>query len=153
MSLQHNIRLAISDKFFDSYSRLPRNAQNKVSEFINRFRQNPASPSLNYEVIRDSRDKNLRSVRVDQAHRAIVLKPDEGNVYVLLWVDKHDDAYNWAKRQVCVVNQVSGALQVVDVADAEQVTQQIAQRGESEKSQKGTGRFEAFSNDELMCLL
>ena len=152
MSLQHNIRLAISDKFFDSYSRLPRNAQNKVSEFINRFRQNPASPGLNYEVIRDSRDKNLRSVRVDQAHRAIVLKPDEGNVYVLLWVDKHDDAYNWAKRQVCVVNQVSGALQVVDVADAEQVTQQIAQRGESEKSQKGTGRFEAFSNDELMCL-
>ncbi|OUC15159.1 MAG: DNA helicase [Alkalinema sp. CACIAM 70d] len=153
MSLQANIRLAISDKFFDSYSRLPKNAQNKVSEFINRFRQNPTSPGLNYEVIRDSRDKNLRSVRVDQGHRAIVLKPQEGNVYVLLWVDKHDDAYSWAKRQVCVVNQISGALQIIDASEVEIATQQIAaQVSPQVAAQPESGRFHKFSDDELMRL-
>src|SRR4028119_1591583 len=117
MTLQNTFRLAISDEFFDAYSRLPRNAQGKVSEFINRFRQDPTRPGLNYESIQDSRDKHMKSVRVDQAHRAIVLKPDSGNVYILLWIAKHDDAYTWARRKVCRVNEVSGALQIIDVED------------------------------------
>ena len=48
MTLQNKFRLAISDEFFDAYSLLPRNAQGKVSEFINRFRQDPTRPGLNY---------------------------------------------------------------------------------------------------------
>ena len=119
MALQNTFRLAISDDFFDAYSRLPRNAQGKVSEFINRFRQDPTRPGLNYESIHDSRDKGMKSVRVDQAHRAIVLKPDSGNVYILLWVDKHDEAYTWARRKVCRINEVSGALQIIDIEDVE----------------------------------
>jgi len=48
-----------------------------------------------------------------------VRAPDEGDTYVLLWIDKHDDAYQWARRRTCHVNRVSGALQVVDVEAAE----------------------------------
>ncbi|MDB9341296.1 MULTISPECIES: hypothetical protein [Cyanophyceae] len=71
MSLQHSIRLAIADDFFDQYSQLPRKIQGKVSEFINRFRQDPTRPGLNYESIRDSRDKRLKSIRIDLEYRAI----------------------------------------------------------------------------------
>jgi mRNA-degrading endonuclease RelE of RelBE toxin-antitoxin system len=117
MELKHKVRIAISDKFFDAFSKLPKNAQNKMSEFLNRFRQNPTSPGLNYEKVTNARDKHLKSVRIDQAHRAILLTPESGDVCVLLWVDKHDDAYAWAARQICEVNQISGALQVVDVAN------------------------------------
>ena len=39
----------------------------------------------------------------------------------MLWIDKHDDAYQWARRRTCHVNRVSGALQVVDVEAAELV--------------------------------
>ncbi|MGK7913150.1 MAG: UvrD-helicase domain-containing protein [Synechococcus sp.] len=127
MALKHDIRLAISDDFLDSFSQLPRNAQSKVSEFINRFKQDPTRPGLNYESIRNGRDKRLKSVRVDQAHRAIVLKPDEGNVYILLWVDKHDEAYDWAKRKLCQVNRVSGALQIIDVEEADRATEELTQ--------------------------
>ncbi|MGQ4650337.1 UvrD-helicase domain-containing protein [Lyngbya aestuarii] len=148
MSLQHSIRLAISDDFFDAYSQLPRKAQNKVSEFINRFRQDPTRPGLNYESIRDSRDKRLKSVRVDREHRAIVLKPDSGNVYLLLWVDKHDDAYQWAKRKVCRVNEVSGALQIIDVKEVEETTEKISQG----KTEQQTGRFHAIEDKDLMRL-
>ena len=45
---------------------------------------------------------------------------ETGNAYVLLWVDKHDDAYQWARRRTCHINRVSGALQVVDVESAEE---------------------------------
>lgn len=45
MALQNTFRLAISDEFFDAYSRLPRNTQEKVSKFINLFRQDPTSPA------------------------------------------------------------------------------------------------------------
>jgi superfamily I DNA/RNA helicase len=147
MTLQNKFRLAISDEFFDAYSRLPRNAQGKVSEFINRFRQDPTRPGLNYESIHDSRDKRMKSVRVDQAHRAIVLKPDSGNVYILLWVDKHDDAYTWARRKVCRVNEVSGALQIIDVEDAEATTERLSQ----EKTEQ-PGRFDHIKDKHLMQL-
>jgi superfamily I DNA/RNA helicase/mRNA-degrading endonuclease RelE of RelBE toxin-antitoxin system len=147
MTLQNTFRLAISDEFFDAYSRLPRNAQSKVSEFINRFRQDPTRPGLNYESIQDSRDKRMKSVRVDQAHRAIVLKPDSGNVYILLWIAKHDDAYTWARRKVCRVNEVSGALQIIDVEDVEATTEQLSQ----EKTQQ-PGRFDQIADRQLMQL-
>jgi hypothetical protein len=147
MTLQNTFRLAISDEFFDAYSRLPRNAQGKVSEFINRFRQDPTRPGLNYESIQDSRDKRMKSVRVDQAHRAIVLKPDSGNVYILLWIAKHDDAYTWARRKVCRVNEVSGALQIIDVEDVEATTEQLSQ----EKTQQ-PGRFDQIADRQLMQL-
>lgn len=147
MTLQNTFRLAISDEFFDAYSRLPRNAQGKVSEFINRFRQDPTRAGLNYESIQDSRDKRMKSVRVDQAHRAIVLKPDSGNVYILLWIAKHDDAYTWARRKVCRVNEVSGALQIIDVEDVEATTEQLSQ----EKTQQ-PGRFDQIADRELMQL-
>jgi superfamily I DNA/RNA helicase len=147
MTLQNTFRLAISDEFFDAYSRLPRNAQGKVSEFINRFRQDPTRSGLNYESIQDSRDKHMKSVRVDQAHRAIVLKPDSGNVYILLWIAKHDDAYTWARRKVCRVNEVSGALQIIDVEDVEATTEQLSQ----EKTQQ-PGRFDQIADRQLMQL-
>ncbi len=150
MALQNTFRLAISDDFFDAYSRLPRNAQGKVSELINRFRQDPTRPGLNYESIHDSRDKHMKSVRVDLAYRAIVLKPDSGNVYILLWVDKHDDAYTWARRKVCRINEVSGALQIIDVEDVEATTERL-ERINQEKAQQ-PGRFDFVKDKQLMQL-
>lgn len=148
MTLQQNFRLAISDEFFDAYSHLPRKAQGKISEFINRFRQDPTRPGLNYESIQGSKDKKMKSVRVDQAHRAIVLKPDTGNVYVLLWVDKHDDAYSWAKRRTCVVNEISGALQIVDIEDAAATAAELNQKNQGNSSD----RFVDIKDKHLMQL-
>jgi hypothetical protein len=102
--LENQLRLAISDEFFDAYSRLPKKAQGKMSEVINRFKQAPARSGLNYETIHNSRDKRMRSIRIDEAHRAIILKPDTGNTYILLWADKHDEAYQWATRKRCIIN-------------------------------------------------
>lgn len=147
-TLQQTFRLAISDEFFDAYSRVPRNIQERISKFINLFRQNPTSPGINYESIRNSRNKSMRSVRIDQTYRAILLKPERGNVYILLWVDHHDKAYEWAQRKTCIVNEASGALQIIDVEQAEATTAQLAQKNTANEP----GRFADIKDKHLMRL-
>jgi len=79
---------------------LPQTQQKKTREFIERFHENPASPAIHYEPMRDMRDARVHTARVDLAYRAVVLHPDQGDVYVLVWVDHHDEAMDWARRKV-----------------------------------------------------
>jgi mRNA-degrading endonuclease RelE of RelBE toxin-antitoxin system len=116
---ESRLTVAVSNDFFKALNALPEKSRGKVATFISKFRDNPRSPGLNYERIEGGKDAFIRSLRVDQDIRCIVRAPEEGNSYVLLWVDKHDDAYQWARRRTCHVNRVSGALQVVDVESAE----------------------------------
>lgn len=57
----------------------------------------------------------MRSVRVNDNIRGIVLKPDVGNVYCLLWVDRHDDAYQWARRHRVAIHPDVGSIQIYAV--------------------------------------
>ena len=57
------------------------------------------------------------TMAIDENYRGIILKPKDNNVYLLLWIDKHDDAYKWAIRKRAVVNAQTGSIQVYDVED------------------------------------
>ncbi len=120
------VKVAVASDFFTAFSKIPRKQQPKVLEFVNKFRANPTLPSINYEKIDSFKDQKLRSVRIDQAYRGIVLKPQQGNVYVLLWVDHHDEAYAWARNKVYSIHPETGSLQVIDVekTQVEQVTEE-----------------------------
>ncbi len=107
--------VALGSDFLSAYSRIPKQQQGKVREFIKKFKQNPGSNGINYERIRDSYDSHIWSVRIDQAYRGIVHRPDGGHTYILLWVDHHDDAYTWARRRKVVIHPETGSLQVLDV--------------------------------------
>ncbi|MBT9136282.1 MAG: putative ATP-dependent DNA helicase YjcD [Firmicutes bacterium] len=106
-------KIAISQDFVLGLGRLPLAVQGRVNKWMMKFQQDPTSPGINYETIKAARDPNLRSVRIDQDWRGIVFKPDKGDVYILLHVDKHDDAYRWAERRKLAVNPITGALQVL----------------------------------------
>ena len=118
--------VAISSDFFTAFAALPRQIQGKVTEFINRFRNNPKSPSINYEKIHDATDKKICSVRIDQTYRGIVVRQEESGVYLLLWVDHHDQAYAWAKRKRCEINPLNGNVQVFEIQHPEIVEQENA---------------------------
>ncbi|MEI6259923.1 MAG: UvrD-helicase domain-containing protein [Deltaproteobacteria bacterium] len=113
----NDIKVAISSEFLGAFAAIPKKMQGKVFEFITKFRNNPTMPSINYEKHSEFKDPTLRSVRIDQTYRGIVKKPDKGNVYVLLWVDHHDKAYEWAKNKKCTINPETGSLQIYDVDD------------------------------------
>lgn len=110
-----NVKVAISTDFLTAFAKLPRQVQGKVTEFVNKFRNDPTSPGINYEKIANAQDKKIYSVRIDNTYRGIVVRQPETGVYLLLWVDHHDEAYEWASRKRCEVNPKTGAVQVFDV--------------------------------------
>ena len=104
--------MAMSSDFLEAYARLPRAQQKGVRSLIARFNTDPTASGLNYERIHTARDPAMRSLRIDRGYRAIVLKPERSDVHMLLWADKHDEAYAWAARHECRINPETGALQV-----------------------------------------
>jgi superfamily I DNA/RNA helicase len=118
MMKQPNSKLHASLRFFHAYHKLPVNAQGPVWECVNKLMKNPAHPSLNYEAIRMAGDPRLRSVRVNDSYRVIVAHPDGSGTYILLWVDKHDEAYGWAARHHLETGDEVAGLELVE--DTEQ---------------------------------
>lgn len=117
-------RLAISNEFMDALARLPKSQRKKVQEFAKKFRADPKSAAINYEKIHNMADDRVRTVRIDQKYRAVVLHPDSGNTYVLVWVDNHDEAMDWARNRTFEVHPETQSLQILNV---EQVQQAVAQ--------------------------
>jgi superfamily I DNA/RNA helicase/mRNA-degrading endonuclease RelE of RelBE toxin-antitoxin system len=115
-------QFAISADFLTSLSYLPRQAQRQVGSFVFKFRHDPRSPGINLERIQGARDGRLFSVRINDDYRGVVARPDGSDTVLLLWVDKHDDAYAWARRRRCEINPETGALQIVDVQTVEEAS-------------------------------
>lgn len=112
-------RVGLSQDFLLRLGKLPSAVHARIVKWALKFQQDPKSPGINYETIRGARDPNLRSVRIDQDWRGIVFKPEKGDLYILLHVDHHDDAYRWAERRKMAVNPVTGALQLVSLEAVE----------------------------------
>ena len=108
-------KVAISADFLTAFAALPRQIQGKVTEFINKFRNNPRAPGINYEKINGGIDKKIWSVRIDDTYRGITVRQPETGVYLLLWVDHHDEAYAWARNIKCEINPKTGAIQIYDI--------------------------------------
>ncbi len=139
--------VAISVQFLKAFSNIPLRQQGKVREFIEKFRREPGRAGLNLEPIKQAADPNLRSVRIDQDYRAILLKPERGQVFLLLWVAYHDDAYRWAERKRCLIHPDTGALQIFDTSMAEQARPAVIPESASPK-----GLFDGHRDRELQRL-
>ena len=136
--------VAMGTEFLDGYAHIPVSQQKKVRDFLKKFRDDPTSNAINYESLKGHRNSHVRTVRIDQKYRAVVLHPDEGNVYVLMWVDRHDEAMDWAKRRTFEVNPRTGALQVVNVEEARK------DQSVNADSNKEQGLLERHSDDVLL---
>ena len=95
----NNLKVAISADFLDSFAALPRQIQGKVTEFMNKFRNNPRSSSINLEKVQNAQDDKIYSARINDTYRTIIAVEENTGVYLILWIDHHDEAYNWAKRK------------------------------------------------------
>jgi len=110
------MKVAISSDFFTALSKLPKNQLNKTIKLVEKFKNNPRSSGLNYEKLHFA--DNMYSIRVDGAYRCIVMSPEKNDVYILLWVDNHDAAYDWAKKHRCLVNVQTGSLEIIQTTHA-----------------------------------
>ncbi|GAD79754.1 UvrD-helicase domain-containing protein [Vibrio ezurae] len=134
-------QIAISETFFSSFAKLPKQQQKKVMEFVTKFKLNPFSPGINLEKIQDSRSEGIRSARIDQTYRGILFKPQSGNMFMLLWVDHHDDAYDWAKRHNCEIHPSTGAIQIIDTQYIEQYSEPTPVTTSFDKAESSNDKY------------
>ena len=87
------LMLKLSLDFLKSLTTLPSERLKKVPKLVQMLGENPNLPSLHLKHLAVA---NLCSARLDDAYRAIIAQ--RGADYVLLRVDKHDEAYRWAER-------------------------------------------------------
>ena len=106
------MKVAISSDFFTSLSKLPKTQLNETIKLVEKFKNDPKSPGLNYEKLNFT--SNMYSIFLEQNYRCIVMNPDDSNVYILLWIDNCDAAYDWAKKHTCSINSETGSLQIIE---------------------------------------
>lgn len=94
MKINHQV--IISDTFLDAVWNLDRKSQRKVRQSIKRFAEDPRGNGFQvHDLDRTNCDPSFRSARIDQDLRLIFSQ--NGNNYILLYVDHHDQAYKWAE--------------------------------------------------------
>jgi hypothetical protein len=105
----------LHQSFFESIIHLPKSQQSKLSKFIKQFQENPSHPSINLHSVGDSMvDDRVRGAKLDDSYRVIVLPSETGDNYLLLYADKHDLAYNWAKTKRFEFKNRNGYFQISD---------------------------------------
>lgn len=146
-------KVALAQDFLSNLSKIPSSIQSKVLKWALKFQSDPTANGINYETIKAARDKNLRSVRIDQDWRGIVFKPEKGDVYVLMYVDKHDDAYRWAETRRVAINPVTGAMQLFAVERAEDATAApLAQESAAEVPAGSAPLYATLTDAELLSI-
>jgi superfamily I DNA/RNA helicase len=106
-------RLAIDKDFLDDYSKLPKPVQSSVKTAIDKFAEH-VHAGLHLEKLTHCKDDRIRTIRIDQFWRGVVLSPDAGDTYSLIRVMPHDKAIDYAASHRFTVNQ---ALRVVEIRD------------------------------------
>ena len=107
-------QLGIGVEFLHEFSRLEPPVRKRTVEAVEKFSEHTHA-GLHLEKLNNPRDSRVRTIRIDQFWRGVVLAPDTGDQFVLLRVLPHDDAIAWARTRRFSVNPVSGVLEVRDV--------------------------------------
>ncbi|GAA3357394.1 ATP-dependent helicase [Streptomyces antimycoticus] len=130
-------QIAITNTFWQGVDRLDKPARARVHKAMEKFQQLTihqlhADKGLHLESVVSSRDPRMRTIRVDDGVRIVLLAPDDASdLFVFVHVVPHDKAYSWAKRRLYTVNAVTRCLEVRDLTAMEQITPLFAQEAEA----------------------
>lgn len=126
-------QLAFANTFWESFDALEKPVKAGVRKAMKRFQQLSiaelyADKGLHLESVVNARDPRMRTIRVTEFWRGVVLAPDDGSdTFLLLNVVPHDEAYGWAAKRLYTVNSATLALEVRNVVAIEQLTPALEQ--------------------------
>ncbi|MFT7841105.1 UvrD-helicase domain-containing protein [Saccharothrix sp. BKS2] len=130
-------QLAFANSFWETYDQLDKQVRAGVRKAMAKFQQLPiaelyADKGLHLESVDKARDPRMRTIRVTDFWRGVVLAPDDGSdIFLLLNVVPHDDAYTWAAKRLYTINTATRALEVRNVVAIEQLTPPLEQAAAS----------------------
>lgn len=120
-------QLAFANSFWESYDVLEKPVKAGVRKAMQKFQQLTvaelhADKELHLESVEKPRDPRMRTIRINDFWRGVVLAPDDGSdVFLLVNVVAHDVAYNWAAKRLYTTNSATRALEVRNVVAIEQL--------------------------------
>jgi len=101
-----------------NFGKLPTKVQKRVAEWIDIFQENPNDPSIGLHSLKEKMaDPKVRGGDLPGGYRAIVVAPEKGDTYLLVHIDVHDKAYDWAKNKRFEVHGATGVFQLFDVEE------------------------------------
>ncbi|SCL26064.1 UvrD/REP helicase N-terminal domain-containing protein [Micromonospora pallida] len=121
-------QLAFANSFWQSFDVLEKPVKAGVRKAMEKFQQLTiaelhADKGLHLESVHNARDPRMRTIRINDFWRGVVLAPDDGSdTFLLLSVVPHDGAYTWAAKRLYTVNTATRALEVRNVVAIEQLT-------------------------------
>ncbi|MFI0815364.1 UvrD-helicase domain-containing protein [Streptomyces sp. NPDC021098] len=121
-------QLAFANSFWESYDVLEKPVKSGVRKAMEKFQRLTvaelhADKGLHLENVDKARDPRMRTIRINDFWRGVVLAPDDGSdVFLLVNVVPHDDAYTWAAKRLYTTNSATRGLEVRNVAAIEQLT-------------------------------
>lgn len=113
--------LGIHKDFLLEFARLEKPVQKRVHEVFDKFQQHRHA-GLHLEKIEKARDPRIRTIRVSQFMRGVVLAPDTGEAFLLLKVLPHDDAITWATKHRVTLNSATHGIELRDDIALERAT-------------------------------
>jgi len=117
-------KIALHKNFIKNFYKLPNKVQKRVSEFVDKFQKDPYDPSLHLHPVKESMlDKKVHGANLPDGYRAIIIVPDKGDTFLLVHIDTHDEAYNWARNKRFEVHEATGIFQIFDVEQIEKITE------------------------------
>ncbi|MFK3734886.1 UvrD-helicase domain-containing protein [Streptomyces sp. NPDC088090] len=121
-------QLALAHSFWESYDALEKQVKAGVRKAMAKFQlltvaELHADKGLHLESVDKAKDARMRTIRINDFWRGVVLAPDDGSdTFLLLNVVPHDDAYTWAAKRLYTVNTATRGLEVRNVVAIEQLT-------------------------------
>ncbi|GAA4539804.1 UvrD-helicase domain-containing protein [Amycolatopsis samaneae] len=140
-------RLNIAKDFLAAYVKLEKPVQRLVDNALSRFPFHTHA-GLHLEKLQGSIDPLVRTIRINDFWRGIVLAPETGDEYTLLTVLPHDKANRYATSKRFSVNQAFGVFEVRDQAAIDQLEPAI--RNSSQETE--TRLFDHVKDSQLVRL-
>jgi mRNA-degrading endonuclease RelE of RelBE toxin-antitoxin system len=121
-------KLMLHRQILKDFHKLPSKVQKRISEWIEVFQKDPYDPSTGlHSVAEGMADHKVRGADLPGGYRAIIIAPDKGDTYLLVNVDSHDKAYDWARNKRFEVHEMTGLFQVFDAQEVQTAVEESPQ--------------------------
>lgn len=141
-------RILWSDAFDDTIAKMDATLKARTMDFIRKFRHDPDGGGLDLKRPQGAEDKRIRTARVNHDYRAVLAFLGQ-DVFMLLTVLPHDDAYHYAEHASVSVNEITGGLELVERARLEAAKTEYSARTVSQGAESASPLFAGISDADL----
>lgn len=87
--------IVLSETYMQSYDKFDRQTRKMILQSVKMFAKGEKGNGFQVHDLQKARDKSFKSARINDDLRLIFSQ--QGKQYIFLYVDRHDQAYNWAE--------------------------------------------------------